>query len=143
MQTKQTKHVKGHEKRRHGRLSRTFVVELYPLSFSGGRDKAVTARCYDISEGGFSLESPKSFQQGTHLQARIHIPMLNRFAPGFFKVYENDADQYFTAIVEIVWCEPKGGHYLVGARYVNVDESQARALAGLINKAFQSEGRKS
>jgi len=127
------------ELRRYSRLNRTFPVDVRPLSFSPAQSQALQAQCYDISEGGLSLESSKPFPQGTILQARIHIPMLNRFSPGFLKVWENDAEQYFTALTEVIWCQPRGGQYLVGMRYTSVDESQARALAALINKAFQAE----
>lgn len=125
--------------RRHRRLNRNFMVELSPLTFSPAGAQGVETVCYDISEGGLSVESPKEFPAGDKLQARINIPMLNRFSPGFFKVYENDADQYFLAIVEVLWTRRSGGKILIGMHYVNVDEDQARALAGLINKAFQTE----
>ncbi|MDR2050417.1 MAG: PilZ domain-containing protein [Deltaproteobacteria bacterium] len=126
------------DKRRHGRLSRTFAVEINILSFPANPGRAVEARCYDISEGGLSVESPRIFDVGDKLQVRINIPLLNKFSPGFFKVYENDAEQYFLAIAEVMWSKARGGSNLIGMRYINVDEDQARALAGLIRKAFRS-----
>ncbi|MDL2285621.1 PilZ domain-containing protein [Desulfovibrio sp. OttesenSCG-928-F07] len=127
------------DKRQHGRLNRTFEVEVNELQFPIVRDKVVQTRCYDISEGGLSIESPDSFEAGAKLQVRINIPLLNKFSPSFFKVYENDADQYFMAIAEVMWCKPHEGVYLLGMRYVNVDDDQARALSAMINKAFRSD----
>jgi c-di-GMP-binding flagellar brake protein YcgR len=125
-------------KRRHSRLSRTFSVEVDELTFPVRREKTVETKCYDISEGGLSIDSPRPFITGEKIQVKINIPLLNKFSPGFFKVYENDADQYFLAIAEIMWCKMKAGRYLVGMRYINVDESQASALSGFINKAFRA-----
>lgn len=131
--------AKDADKRQYGRLNRTFAVEVSELQFPIVRDKAVETRCYDISEGGLSIESPRAFQAGDKLQVRINIPLLNKFSPSFFKVYENDADQYFMAIAEVMWCKIQAGQYLIGMRYVNVDDNQARALAGMINKAFKEQ----
>lgn len=131
----------GAEKRQYDRLNKTFAVEVSELQFPVVRSTAVETHCYDISEGGFSIESPRSFKAGDKLQVRINIPLLNKFSPSFFKVYENDADQYFIAITEVMWCKIQGGKYLVGMRYINVDDNQARALAAMINKEFRSEGK--
>jgi c-di-GMP-binding flagellar brake protein YcgR len=125
------------DKRQHDRLNRTFAVEINVLSFPMVRERAAEARCYDISEGGLSVESPRIFNVGEKLQVRINIPSLNKFSPSFFKVYENDAEQYFLAIAEVMWSKAQGGAYLIGMRYINVDEDQARALAGLLRKALQ------
>lgn len=127
----------GGEKRRHGRLSRTFEVEVTELVFPMPSGKAVKTRCYDISAGGLSIESPRGFQPGDKVQVRINIPLLNKFSPSFFKIWENDAEQYFTAIAEVVRNQRQGGTNLVGMKYVDVDPDQAKALSGLINKAFR------
>lgn len=127
----------GAEKRRYGRLSRTFEVDVSELAFPMPRGKSVKTNCYDISEGGLSIESPVHFNVGAKVQVRINIPLLNKFSPSFFKVWENDADQYFSAIAEVVRSQMKGGKHMVGMKYVDVDSDQAKALAGLINKAFR------
>lgn len=136
-QPKPEQGVQGAEKRQHGRLTRTFAVELAELTFPPSNGRTVNTHCYDISEGGLSIESPVSFNQGDKLQARINIPLLNKFAPGFFKFWENDADQYFLAITEVMWSKLEDGKYLLGMKYINVDEDQAKALSGMINKAFR------
>lgn len=127
----------GAEKRRHGRLSRTFEVEVSVLAFPMPRGKSVKANCYDISEGGLSIETSHNYTVGTNVQVRINIPLLNKFSPSFLKIWENDAEQYFTAIAEVVHSDSKDGRYMVGMKYVDADPDQATALAGLINKAFR------
>jgi c-di-GMP-binding flagellar brake protein YcgR len=118
------------------------VVDVNELQFLAARGKGVETKCCEISEGGLSVDSPRSFKAGDKLQVRVKIPLLNKFSPGFFKFFENDADQYFLAISEVIWCKPRASSYRVGIRYINVDDSQARALAGMINKAFREEARK-
>lgn len=129
-------HSCGGEKRRYGRLNRTFEVEISELAFPMPR-RSTKGNCYDISEGGLCIESSSRFDTGVKVQVRINIPLLNKFSPSFFKVWENDADQYFSAIAEVVRSQSKGGRYLVGMKYVDVDSDQAKALAGMINKAFR------
>jgi hypothetical protein len=80
-----------------------------------------------------------SFEEGATCQVRVLIPLLNKYSPSFFKVYENDAEQYFLALAEVAWIRPAGGRYLVGFRFVNVDENQSHALEKLIAKAFAAE----
>ena len=135
-QPKPDQSAQGADKRQHGRLARTFAVEVAELTFPPSRGKSVNTHCYDISEGGLSIEASVNFKAGDRLQVRINIPLLNKFSPGFFKFWENDADQYFMAITEVMWSKLEGGKYLTGMRYINVDEDQARALASMINKAF-------
>lgn len=129
------------EKRQYDRLNRTFEVEVTELAFPMPKSKGVKTHCYDISEGGLSIESPRFFNVGDKVQVRINIPLLNKFSPGFFKVWENDAEQYFTGIAEVVRVQRQGNKNLVGMCYINVDSDQARALAGLINKAFRTEAK--
>lgn len=130
----------GAEKRQHGRLSRTFEVEVSEIAFPMPQGKSVKTHCYDISAGGLSIESPQFFNVGDKVQVRINIPLLNKFSPSFFKVWENDADQYFSAIAEVVRATRQDDKNLVGMRYVDADPDQAKALSGLINKAFRDAG---
>lgn len=136
-QSRPDEDAKGFEKRQHGRLARTFAVEVTELTFPPSTHKTVNTHCYDISEGGLSIESPVNFKPGDKLQVRINIPLLNKFAPGFYKFWENDAEQYFLAITEVMWSKLEMGKHLLGMRYINVDEDQARALSSMINKAFR------
>lgn len=121
--------------RRHSRLPKPFDVMLCSLTFSAVKFNP-DASCTDISKGGLSLETRRSYNAGDKLQVKIHVPRLNKYSPSFFKVYENDADQYFTAIAEVAWCRPQSGCYSVGIKFINVDSDQSAALGSLINKAL-------
>lgn len=125
--------------RKHRRLPKPFGVMLCPLTFS---PKTFTpdASCTDISKGGLSLETRRVYTEGDKLQVKIHVPRLNKYSPGFFKFYENDAEQYFTAIAEVAWCRPQGGCYSMGLKFINVDEDQSVALGGLISSALNQLG---
>ena len=126
-------------KRLHRRLPRLYPVELQRLGVSlpGG---VIATNCCDISRGGLCLEARQSFSLGDIYQVRILIPFLNRFSPAFFKVYENDVEQYFVAVGEVIWVKAHGGRYVVGIQFVNVDGDQAVALDRLIKKAFAAAG---
>jgi len=124
------------EHRAYNRLPRTFSVSVKELNFAMARSHSIEGQCADISQGGICIESPVPIQLGAKMHVRVRIPLLNRYSPGFLKIYENDADQYFTAITETMWSKPVDGSYLIGMRFVNADENQARALAGMINKAM-------
>ncbi|SHN57158.1 PilZ domain-containing protein [Desulfovibrio litoralis] len=121
--------------RKHKRLPKPFPVMLCPLTFSPSSFNH-DAYCIDISKGGLSLETRRAYTIGDKLQVKIHMPRLNKYSPGFFKYYENDADQYFTAISEVAWCKSQAGSYCVGIKFINVDEDQSIALGGLINNAL-------
>lgn len=123
------------ERRRHSRLPKPFPVEASEIRFPPSSQARFETQCQDISGGGLSVLSPRKFDLGAKLQVRVHIPTLNKYSPGFFKVYENDADQYLQAIAEVTRVELSSGGYLLGLKYVDVDEDAARAVANMVNKA--------
>ncbi len=124
------------EKRVYRRLPKTYPVEVIKLDFPMPKE-GVKTRCCDISMGGVCVESGEiPFEVGDPCQLKILIPLLNKYSPGFFKVYENDAEQYFIALSELAWIKPAGGQFLVGFKFVNVHSDQQKALAKLIERAF-------
>jgi c-di-GMP-binding flagellar brake protein YcgR len=123
------------EGRQYYRLPKSFNVEVKELSFPMTDANTIRSNVNDISKGGICIESPRALQDGMTMQVRVHIPMLNKFSKSFLKIYENDAEQYFIAIAKTIWCKPSAGKYMVGMEFVNVDETQAHALAALIDKA--------
>ena len=127
----------GSEGRQSVRLPKAYTVEVKELAFPASSAGSIESSVNDISKGGISIESPRRLENGQTMQVKVHIPMLNRFSSSFFKFYENDAEQYFLAIAKVVWCRPSGGKYMVGMEFVNVDETQSRALAALIDKAVR------
>ncbi len=126
------------DKRSYRRLPRPYPVEAKRLSLSANKDPGMETTCCDISKGGLCVEARSPFTKGDVYQLRVLIPMLNKFSSSFFKVYENDAEQYLMALAEVAWVKPAAGSYLIGFRFVNVDESQSQALERLIAKAFAS-----
>lgn len=124
------------EKRAYQRLPRTYPVEVIMLDFPMPREGMRTT-CCDISRGGICVEAPAAeFAVGDTVQVRALIPLLNKFSQNFFKVYENDAEQYFLALAEVAWIKPVPGQFLIGFRFVNVHSDQMAALEKLIERAF-------
>lgn len=121
------------------RLPKSYSVEVKELAFPMTNSATIRSTVNDISKGGICIESPRSLANGLTMQVRVNIPTLNKYSSSFFKVYENDAEQYLIAIAKTIWCKPQGGRYLVGMEFINVDETQARALAALIDKATRDK----
>lgn len=131
------------EKRAYRRLPRTYPVTLAKLDFPMPK-KGMYATCCDISTGGICVEAAAAafaahFAVGDTCRITVTIPMLNKFSRSFFKVYENDAEQYFTALGDISWVKPMPGQFLVGFRFVNVHSDQLTALENLIERAFAGD----
>jgi c-di-GMP-binding flagellar brake protein YcgR len=127
------------EGRQYYRLPKAYGVEVREMTFNVNDTEVIRSNLNDISIGGICVESPRPLQNGLTMQVKVNIPMLNRFSSNFLKIYENDADQYFTAIARTIWCKPNAGKYMIGMEFVNVDETQSQALAALINKARREE----
>ncbi len=125
-------------KRRYLRLPRPYRVQARELVFPIAKDPLIDVECTDISKGGLCVESPSPLPVGTRLHVSVHIPLLNKFSSRFFKVYENDAEQYFQAIADVLWVRPNSGSYLLGLHFVNADDELCRALDKLVNDAFRS-----
>ena len=125
------------ERRRYKRLPKAFHVLAHEFKFPIAAQPRFETTCADISAGGLCVEASRRFTPGDKLQIKVHIPTLNKYSPGFFKYYENDADQYLHAIAEVTWVDPSAGRYMAGLRFLDVDEDACRALAGLITKAVR------
>jgi c-di-GMP-binding flagellar brake protein YcgR len=136
---RQTPEAGADDGRQYYRLPKAYDVEVRELSFTMNDTDVIKSNLNDISIGGICVESPKPLQNGLVMQVKVKIPMLNRFSRNFLKIYENDAEQYFTAIARVIWCKSGSGKYMIGMEFVNVDEAQSQALAALINKARLEE----
>ena len=124
------------DKRIYQRLPRPYPVEVRKLAFPMPSE-STRMTCCDISKGGICVETPPvDLAVGDVCQVTVLIPLLNKFAPGFFKIYENDAEQYFTGLGEILWKKRIGAQELVGFKFVNVHADQLKALEKLIESAF-------
>ena len=124
------------DKRSFQRLPKTYPVEVIKLDFPMPKE-GVKTRCCDISTGGVCVEGDSApFELGETCQLKILIPLLNKFSPTFYKVYENDAEQYFIALAQVAWIKPAAGQVLMGFKFVNVHNDQRSALEKLIERAF-------
>lgn len=125
-------------KRQYLRLPRPYRVQARELVFPIAKDPLIDVTCTDISKGGLCVESQNPLPEGTRLHINVHIPLLNKFSSSFFKVYENDTDQYFQAIADVAWVRKQGGAYLMGLRFVNADQDLCAALGKLVDDAFRT-----
>ncbi len=125
-------------KRQYLRLPRPYRVQARELVFPIAKDPLIDVPCTDISKGGLCVESRSPLPVGTRLHVSVHIPLLNKFSSGFFKVYENDAEQYFQAIADVAWVRSRNGAHLMGLQFVNADEDLCKALGKLVDDAFRS-----
>lgn len=123
-------------KRKYLRLPRPYRVQARELVFPIAKDPLIDTSCMDISKGGLCVEAQNALPVGTRLHINVHIPLLNKFASTFFKVYENDAEQYFQAIADVAWVKTHGTAHLMGLKFINVDDEMCEALGRMIDKAF-------
>ncbi|EPR37306.1 type IV pilus assembly PilZ [Desulfovibrio sp. X2] len=129
------------DRRQYQRLPKNFRVEVREFKFPLVQQKPHEVCCTDISEGGLRVECPDRFEVGDKVTVKIFIPSLNKFHPGFLKVFESDAGQYLQAIAEIMWVEERGGEpgYALGIRFLDVDHNDWKALGNLIRKFLREQ----
>ena len=136
--SKHPPHPEKKNKRQYLRLPRPYRVQARELVFPIAKDPLLDLTCNDISKGGLCVESTLPLSVGTRLHVSVHIPLLNKFSSRFFKVYENDAEQYFQAIADVAWVRPGSGTYLMGIEFVNADDELCKALGKLVDEAFRT-----
>lgn len=134
-------HDDSENKRQYLRLPRPYRVQARELVFPIAKTPLIDVECTDISKGGLCVESQSPLPVGTRLHVNVHVPLLNKFSSGFFKVYENDTDQYFQAVADVAWVKPVGDMHLLGLRFVNADEEICKALGKLVDDAFRDVGK--
>lgn len=123
------------DRREFNRLCKTFRVTLKKLEFPLAQQKDVVTQCLNISASGLLLECGIKYQIGDKLRVVIQIPSLNKFHPGFFKVFESDVEQNLTAVAEVVRSDGEvEGRMKVGLRFVDVYEDDWKALHSMIMK---------
>jgi len=116
------------ERREYTRLPRSFRVEIQKLAFPLHAHAAQVVQCVDISAGGLRLKCRDGFELGDKVQVRVFIPSLNKYHPGFMKVFESDTDQSLQAIGEVVRLDRGAGVWTLGIRFVDVDQDDWKAL---------------
>lgn len=125
------------ERRQYTRLPKNYSVEVRTLSFPFNNQPVVKAMSADISAGGLSIEVAGRYRKGDKLQVKVCVPCLNKFMPGFFKVYENDAEQYLQAIAEVVRVGNgvSFSSQVLGLRFIDLAEDSFIALKKMVEKA--------
>lgn len=127
------------ENKRHcPRLPRAYRVQARELAFPLAKSPLLDVVCSDIGKGGLCVEFDSPLPVGTRLYVNVHIPLLNKFSNSFFKVYENDADQFFQAIAVVAWVKPVEERYRMGLRFINADQDLCRALGRLVDDACRN-----
>lgn len=127
------------DRREFNRLCKTFRVTLKKLEFPLAKQKDVVTQCLNISASGLLLECKIKYSIGDKLRVVIQIPSLNKFHPGFFKVFESDTEQNLTAVAEVVRSEGVSGERVeIGLRFVDVYEDDWKALHSMIIKQLSA-----
>jgi c-di-GMP-binding flagellar brake protein YcgR len=127
------------DRRQFARLSRQFKMEISAFTFPLSKMRPFEVTGVDISEGGVAVRCPEGFCVGERVQLKINIPRLNRYHPGFFKVYEHDLGQYIIAVAQIAWSkpDPKQGDFMLGLEFVDVYEDDLKALHNLVRSGLE------
>lgn len=129
------------EKRDHQRLRKPFEVEIREFSFPVQRQPTIQVHSADISGGGLLVHCSQRFAVGDKLQVTIYIPSLNKFHPGFFKVFESDIGQSLTAVAEVVRIQEVVPlrDYALGLKFLDIYEDDWRALENMVLKELRKE----
>ncbi|GAU09802.1 PilZ domain-containing protein [Desulfoplanes formicivorans] len=127
------------DRRQFARLPRQFRMEISAFTFPLSKMRPFDVTGVDIGEGGVAVRCPKEFGVGEQVQLKIYIPKLNRYHPGFFKVFEHDLGQYIVAVAKIAWSksDPDQGDYMYGLEFVDVYEDDLKALHNLIRNGLE------
>lgn len=129
------------EKRDYQRLCKPYRVEISEVAFPIQRQPSIEVHSADISGGGLLVHCSRRFSVGDKLQVTIDIPSLNKFHPGFFKVFESDVGQSLTAVAEVVRVQeasPLHG-YSIGLKFLDIYEDDWTALKNMILKELRKQ----
>lgn len=129
------------EKRRDERLQKPFEVEIREFAFPVQNQPVIEVHSVDISGGGLQVRCFRKFAVGDKLHVTIFIPSLNKFHPGFFKVFESDLGQSLTAVAEVVRVDEVVmlRDYALGVRFLDIYEDDWQALKNMILTALRKQ----
>lgn len=132
------------ERRQHTRLPKSYRLELAEFVFPLTDQPRISATCEDVSAGGLAVVAPRRFEVGDKVQVRLHMARLNKFHPGFFKVFESDVDQSLQAVAEVVRVVERipFARYYLGLRFTDVYDDDWRALHGLIQDEIRRQAKR-
>ena len=132
------------ERREHSRLPVPYRLELAEFAYPLDDQPRYEAVCDDVSAGGLAVTVGHRFALGDKVLVRLYMSRLNKFHPGFFKVFESEVGQSLQAVAEVVRAEDEtgGGGCRIGLRFTDVYEDDWRALHGLIQDEIRRRSRK-
>lgn len=132
------------DRRQHSRLPKPYRLELAEFAFPMDSQPKYEATCEDVSAGGLAVVVPHRFEIGEKVLVRLYMARLNKFHPGFFKVFESDVGQSVQAVAEVVRMEEVAPltSYRLGLAFTDVYEDDWRALHGLIQDELQRKNRR-
>ncbi len=124
------------ERRQYIRIPKEYRVEIQKLSYPLHSEDKIQVSSADISLGGVRVSCSQRFDPGQKIQIRVYIAGLNKYHPGYFKVFENDVGQYIQAVAEVSWVQEKVPlqMYDLGCKFLDVYEDDWQALRGLLAK---------
>lgn len=122
------------ERRQDKRIPKNLRVEFREFKFPLVQQPTREARCIDISAGGMCISCSEQYSEQTKLQVKIFIPGFNKYHPGYFKVFESDAGQFFQAIAELVRVKEvlPLSRYELGIQFLDIDSQDWSALRKFI-----------
>lgn len=128
-------------RRKHERVPKAYRLELQELVFPLHQQSKISATCEDVSAGGLSVVTRRKFAVGDKVQVRLYMARLNKFHPGFFKVFESDVDQSLQAVAEVVRVDERipFTSYCLGLRFTDVYDDDWRALHGLLQDELRRQ----
>ncbi|MFO7817871.1 MAG: PilZ domain-containing protein [Thermodesulfobacteriota bacterium] len=118
------------ERREFVRLPKNYRVSMRKLAFPLSGQKKIELDCVDISCGGMRVQSFARVEEDQKLHVEISIPRLNKFHPGYFKVFESATSQKLKAVAKVAWVRNLDfeARYEVGIKFLDVDEDDWKAL---------------
>ncbi len=124
------------ERRGSARLPKEYHVSVRKLDFPLSGQEEIALKSVDISTGGLRIQSPVKLESSQMLQVGITMPRLNKYHPSYFKVFESDVSQILHAVAEVAWVKEvfSARLYEIGIKFLDVDESDWRALRGLLGE---------
>lgn len=132
-------------RRKHDRVPKPYRLELTEFVFPLNQQPKIAATCEDVSAGGLAVITQRKFAVGDKVQVRLFMARLNKFHPGFFKVFESDVDQSLQAVAEVVRVDERipFTSYRIGLRFTDVYDDDWRALHGLLQDELRRHNKRS
>ncbi len=120
------------ERRRYPRLDKKASLQVQILSYSPQPEQQIS-EYRDVGGGGMKFVSDRDYPEGTLLKIQAKVPGWGSFVGGFQSPQENES-RSLVAVAEVVRSVPSNGkRYEIGVKFVNLYESDHRALVEYIN----------